>query len=395
MLAQVQQKGADTAAAGKAEFDIVVRGLDEADQRLRATLERLRTTIVEVVLRPEGEEKRTLLDFVDEGGVEGLVGVVRRVVEQAGEGIKEFHEKTSGFEEEVRAVRRTLDGGRETPRCVKIEVKSSLPNILHEMEDHAKEMAESLESLVKHFDLCVTAIKHTEGGGDAALRVAGELPEGVDIEQTPANPMDKNQWEDMVRVLKQDASQVEDVVMEIQGHHAEMEALYERVEAHSDGLAIEHSNTTKAFTKLEEIGRKLPGYITQSQVFLLHWDEEKEKIEERLQELESGREVYDGFLRAYDKLLVEVGRRKAAELEMDKVVQSARARLEKLYEDEAEDRAGFKEEHGYFLPSDLWAGFEARPLQFEVLPVNDRAARIPHISASVIRRAIQRVQDER
>ncbi|KAK4694266.1 autophagy-related protein 17, partial [Lecanoromycetidae sp. Uapishka_2] len=253
------------------------------------------------------------------------------------------------------------------------------------MEDHAREMAVSLESLVTHFDLCVTAIKHTEGGGDAALKIAGEMPEGVDIEKTPAEPMDKEQWEDMMRVLEHDASQVEDVVMEIEGHHAEMAALHERVETQSQQLAREHESTSKAFSMLEDIGRKLPGYITQSQVFLVRWDEDKAKIEEHLEELESGREVYDGFLRAYDELLIEVGRRKSAELEMDKVVQAARARLEKLYEDEAEDRAAFKEEHGYFLPSDLWAGFEARPLQFEVLPVNDHAARIPHISASVIR----------
>lgn len=391
----MQQKGAETAGAGKAEFDVAVKGLDEADQRLRATLESLRTTIVEAGLRPEGEERRSLLDFVDEGGVEGLVGVVRGVVKHAGEGIKEFHGANKGFEEEVRGVKGVLDGAKELPGSWKIEGRNPLPEILHEMEDHAREMAENLESLVKHFDLCVTAIKHTEGGGEAALKIAGDLPEGVDIEQLPAEPMDKEQWEDMMRVLEQDADQVDDVVVEIQNHYAEMEVLYERVEVHSDQLAHELANTTNAFGMLEEIGRKLPGYITQSQVFLIRWDEDKEKIEGHLEQLESGREVYDGFLRAYDKLLIEVGRRKSVELEMDKVVQAARARLERLSEDEAEDRSAFKEEHGYFLPSDLWSGFEARPLQFEVLPVNDHTARIPHISASVIRRAIQRVQDER
>lgn len=381
--------------AGKAEFDVSVRGLDEADKRLRATLERLRTTIVEKGLRPEGEESRSLLDFVDEGGVEGLVGVVRGVVEQAGEGIGEFENANKGFEDEVRGVRQILDRGKEMLGSGKIEGRNPLPDILHEMEDHAREMAESLESLVKHFDLCVTAIKHTEGGGDTASKIAGELPNGVDIEQAPPEPMIEEQWEDMMRVLENDASQVEDVVMEIENHHAEMEALYVRVETHSDQLARDHAGTTKAFGMLEKIGRRLPGYISQSQVFLIRWDEDKTKIDRHLEELESGREVYDGFLRAYDKLLIEVGRRKAVELEMDKVVQAARTRVEKLYEDEAEDRAAFKEEHGYFLPSDLWTGFEARPLQFEVLPVNDHEARIPHISASVIRRAIQRVKDDR
>jgi len=374
---------------------MAVQKLDEADARLRATLERLRTTIVELGLRPAEEERKSLLDFVDEGGVEGLVGVIKGAVEQAGEGIKEFSDSNKGFEEEVRGVRRLLEGGIEVVDVGKIRGRNPLPEILHEMEDHARGMAVSLESLVRHFDLCVTAIKHTEGGGDAASKIAGELPEGVDIEQAPPVPIDEEQWADMMRVLESDASQVEDEVMDIQSHLGSMEALHDQVEAHNDQVVKEHTSTTRAFGMLEEIGRKLPGYITQSQIFLIRWDEEKTKIDEHLEELESGREVYDGFLRAYDKLLIEVGRRKAMELEMDNVVQAARARLEKLYEDEAEDRAAFKEEHGYFLPSDLWTGFEARPLRFEVLSVNNQTAMIPHISASVIRRAIQRVQNGR
>lgn len=53
-----------------------------------------------------------------------------------------------------------------------------LSGILHEMEDYARNMAANLESLVSHFDLCAKAIRHTEGGGDAAMRIAGDLPEG-------------------------------------------------------------------------------------------------------------------------------------------------------------------------------------------------------------------------
>ena len=394
-LKQIQQRGIDTAAIATTEFRETVQAVDEADGRLRATLDNLRSTIVEKALRPEGEDTKSLLDFVDEGGVEGLVGVVREVVEQSGKAMKEFETTNDKFEEELQGIRQLLQGNKGASGSDKVRSRDPLVEILHEMEDHAREMAVNLESLVKHFDLCVTAVKHTEGGGDAAMKIAGEMPEGVDIDQPPPEPMNEEQLADMLKVLEIDANQVEDVVMEIQSHHADMQALYGRVEAHSDQLTENHASMRKAFSMLDDIGRKLPGYITQSQVFLIRWDEDKTKIGDQLEGLESGREVYYGFLRAYDRLLVEVGRRKAVELEMEKIVQAAKARLHKLSEDEAEDRRAFKEEHGYFLPSDLWTGFEARPLHFEVLPVNDQTARIPHLSASVIRRAIQRVEGDR
>lgn len=67
VLQHVHQNTSSTARQVKSEFESVIRDLDEADARLGATLEQLSGTFVEAKLRPEGEEKRNLLDFVDEG----------------------------------------------------------------------------------------------------------------------------------------------------------------------------------------------------------------------------------------------------------------------------------------------------------------------------------------
>lgn len=396
-----------TAKQGRAEFEAVVKDLDGADERLRDTLEKLRSTIVETGLRPEEEERRSLLDFMNEEGVEGLVGVIKEGLDGAGQGMREFEDGNRGFEDEVEAVRRLLHGdglkggsgvvgsasqGREGQG-------SPIPQILHEMENHAREMATSLESLVGHYDLCVTAIKQTEGGGDAASKIAGDLPEGVDIGQdaggAPPEPMGDHERLEMMRVLEEDAGQVEDVVMEIRDHIAEMENLHSRVEMHTDHLASEHANTTAAFRMLEDLGQKLPGHITRTRYFLMRWDEDKATIDARLEELEGLTELYDGFLRAYDNLLIEIGRRKDQELEVEQVIQEARTRLEKLYEDEAEEREVFKKEQGEFLPVDIWPGLRDRPLRYSISSVDNQASRVPDISKSVIYRAIQRVHVKR
>lgn len=413
MLERVRRGAESTARRGRGELAGVSVGLEGVEGRLRGTLGRLRGTVVERGLRPEVEEEgkgKSLVDFMNEEGVEGVVGGIREVMEGAGRGVGAFEEGNRGFGEEVEGVRRLvrggggggLKGGSGVMGSASPEQgleRSPIPRILHEMEDHAREMATSLESLVSHYDLCVTAIKHTDGGGDAFSKIAEDLPEGVHIGQdaggVPPEPMGADEKIEMMRVLEEDAGQVEDVVMEIRDHIAEMESLHSRVEMHMDHLASEHANTTAAFRMLEDLGQRLPGHITRTQIFLTRWDEDKAAIDERLEELEGLTEFFHGFLRAYDNLLIEIGRRKDQELQVERVVQDARSRLDKLYEDEVEEREVFKKAHGEYLPVDIWPGLRDKPLRYSISAVDDQASRVPDISKSVIYRAIQRVHGKR
>ncbi|MCJ1464207.1 autophagy protein 17 [Pseudocyphellaria aurata] len=399
ILTRVRKNTEDVAREGAAEFKAVIRDLDTAEKRLRETLNLLRETMVEASLRPEEEGKRSLLDFVDETGVAGLMARIKASIDTASGAHDEFSETNMAFDEDVQSVKNLLATKKPKQEDISAdgvwETRSPIPEILHDMEEHAKDMADNLESLVRHFDLCVTAIKHTEGGGDAAQRIAGELPEGVDIGQdganAPAVPIGEDERREMMEVLEKDASQVEDVVIEIKEHIVEMEAQHDLMTAYTDQLVDEHANTTSAFKLLEDIGLRLPGYIAQSHVFVMRWDDEKAKIEERMDELEELRVFYDGFLRAYDNLLIEIGRRKALETRMEKVAQDAMARIHQLYEDDVEERESFKKAQGDFLPVDIWPGLMAGPLQYEILPVGSGAGKVPDVSKSVILQAIRRV----
>ena len=376
----------------------MVRDLDEAEGRLRETLDRLRETIVEAKLRPEGEEGRSLLSFVDEGSVEESMKGTRAVVEGAGGEVAKFERACGEFEGRVGRARDALfredsqknKDGSELGKRRGMVRQSVLPEILHEMDGHAREMALNLESLVTHFDLCVIAIKHVEGGSDAALKVAGgDLPDGVDITQE-TKPLSEEDIARMMAVLEEDAGQVEDVILEIKQHIVAMEALDERVQTHAASLAQELADMTGAFKLLEEIGQRLPAYISQSQIFLIQLEDQKAKMSERLEEHEGLREFYDGFVQAYDNLLIEIGRRKALEVRMEKEVETAMKRIEKLYDDDLEEREVFKNEQGDFLPVDIWPGLMSAPLRYRII-ADDEVERVPDISKSVIHGAIKRV----
>ena len=396
VLEKVQQQTDKTVELAQAEFEDVVTGVGIAEGKLQHTLDGLRGTNVEAQLRPEGEEKRCLLDFVDEGGVKGLVEGVKVVVDDTRKELLHFVDGNKEFCEETRRVRILLRQVEDLRGSRSLDIQGKgrcpIPEILGEMEDHAKDMAVNLESLVSHFDLCVTAIKYTEGGDDAALKIADDLPTGVKIgHEAPNIPISDEQRLEMMQVLEEDAGHVEDVVMEIKSHIVDMDAMYQRVEAHVDLLSREHETTMTAFKMLDDIGHKLPSHIMRSQTFLSRWDERKVKIDERLEELDNAKGFYDGFLRAYDSLIIEIGRRKSHEAKTGKVVQDALSSLGKLYEDDWYERNIFKREHGEYLPVDIWPGLLSPPTQFNIEPVDGIIERIPDISKSVIHKAIRRV----
>lgn len=68
---------------GERDFQETLRSLDAADNRLKKTMEVLRSTIVDAAFRPANEEPRSLLYFVDEAGVESTRSALRYCIDQS------------------------------------------------------------------------------------------------------------------------------------------------------------------------------------------------------------------------------------------------------------------------------------------------------------------------
>ncbi|KAL9593612.1 MAG: hypothetical protein Q9219_007471 [cf. Caloplaca sp. 3 TL-2023] len=395
----VENEGAD-------EYGAVVKSLDAAERRLKDTMNRLKTTMVESNLRPQSDQAKSLLDFVDEGSLEKVFLAVQDSMRVAQSAHRELFETNLGFHHDLNRVAELLEtpkvqqpsdpltnGTQESVHDQETSV-SPIPDILQDMEGRSRDMADNLESLVKHFDLCLMAIKHTEGGGDAAVKMTAGLPDAAGMEADVAGvpePISDQERQDMLDIIAKDADQVEEVVMEIRDHVVAMETQLETVVAYVARLEDEHSSTLAAFEVLEDIGRRLQAFVAQSQVFVMRWDDEKIKINERMEELAGLEDFYVGYLGAYDYLLVEIGRRQFMEQQMEKVVQDAARKLDTLYEEDHARRELFKKEYGDFLPIDIWPGLTDPPIQFETRP-RDGLERAPEISKSVIQRAIHRVE---
>jgi len=397
LLSHVLNHTQSISQEGESDFKAVIRVLDAAESRLQQILDQLRSTVVEPSLRPDEETRKTLNDFVDESGVQGLLSTIKESIDAAGDARRTLDLSNAAFDEEISRARSLLEERSGQPGLEQPTdgLLSPVPEILQGMEAHAREMADNLESLVKHFDICVTAIKHTEGGGAAVLKITSDLPEGVSLdlnnEDLPLEPLGEEERLEMLTVLEKDAGEVEEVVMDIRDRAAEMEAKFERVHAYTEYLKERHDHVTTAFRLLENLGGRLTTYIAQSHIFLSRWEEEKAKIVERMEELESLREFYDGFSRAYDKLIIEIGRRKTMEVKLAKVAQDALAKIERLHAEEVAERNAFKQEQGDFLPVDIWPGLMMEPIRYKISREEESVSGVPDISSSVIQRSIRRV----
>ncbi|KAF3386386.1 Autophagy-related protein 17 [Penicillium rolfsii] len=382
---------------GRQDFSDALKSLDAADARLQTTLDLLRNTIVHASFRPKDEEPKSLHDFVDERGVEELNAAMKSSIDRTNAARAELDNSNREFDDELNSIKLALRHYRSATRLASSRASASssssstsdsdllalstMPSMLQTLEGHAQEMAGLLESLVRHFDLCVTAVKHTEGGGAAARSITGDMPAEVQAKNdamphigeeinanlnAPLDPLSDSEYLEMVNVLMKDAHEADDVVMEIQDRINEMESIHEQVSAQRNALIAISNATLEVHQHLSTLAStRLPRYISQAHNFTGVWNEENDRINAGLGELGDLHSLYDGFLNAYDSLILEVNRRSQIRSRVEKVLRDTRNKLNHLYDEDVTAREAFRVEQGDFLPSDIWPGIGRAPMQVQ------------------------------
>lgn len=391
------------------DFRGVLKQLDRTDKKLHTSIATLQVTQIEDGFKTRniagsdpdtatpGNGKETLHDFVDDQPVEALKEDLKAAIDNVRQSQQQMDEAMLAFQRDLQSVNAALsDDAAPSSRIESEEPQPDMGDLLRALEDHARVMAESLESLVKHFDLCVTAIKHTEGGGAAVAKNVDteDLPEGVGVEdfEAPARSMSEEERVEMMQVLENDATEVDDVVIEIQDRHADMEVQLDQIMLWKEKKEGAYDDVTNAIRLLEKIGSRLPSLIAESSKLANRWTEEKIKIEYGMAGMDDLCEVYENFLHAYDGLIVEVGRRKAVKRQMERVANEAQAKLDQLFEEDQALRDTFREEQGDYLPSDIWHGLASLPPKFAFSRLNEDDGSVPDLPRKTVEDALRRLR---
>lgn len=392
---------ADVGENAASEFSATLAALDDAHGRLEETLDALRNTVVDASLQrtsgrpatpsnnihvsgeePESSEttaseKKTLYDFIDESTHTDLLASLRALIDSFKSAHDELDDDLGTFDGSLRHISEILQEGTVTnsgpqdKRTIYDEPAPTIPQLFRGMEDHASEMATALQSLVKHYDLCVTALKHTEGGGEAAKQAIQAQDISTSREEslyrkTAPLPISDEERTEMLRVLETDAQEVEDVMSDIRDHAAELESQYEQLRRHALHSRSSHSNLRTALTLFHDMKIALPAHILASKTFRESWHDIQHSITAKTEELASLATFYSDFAGSYAKVLQEVARRKGAEAQMRKLAAKAQREIDRLYEADREAREEFMEKVRGYLPNDIWPGANERGVKWEV-----------------------------
>lgn len=246
-------------------------------------------------------------------------------------------------------------------------------------------MAQHLASLTHHFDMCVKAVRATEGGAALARRRAAEATDegepvsisGVITEQEShlpdLEPMDPQELAEIVQVVVGDASEVDEVVADIQAVLQHMEQEFGTLKEQADQIRAAWMTTLGGFQVLEEIGARLHSYVAAQHEFEQRWADEKDSVLRRLDEMDGLKAFYEGYARAYSSLLLEVERRRAVEDKIQNTLRKAKENVDNLVDADRRQREHFRQEVGEFLPTDLWVGMNSPLKRWELAPAKEGA----------------------
>ncbi|KAI5362332.1 Putative autophagy protein ATG17 [Septoria linicola] len=382
------------------EFDLTIAELDRAHARLDKTLSQLKKTIVsgryplsrqrtndtvtDASQTVVDDENKTLYDFIDEDNHETILSNLRALIDQYNDARGDLNDYLAKFEGSLQSVNDRLtedaEGGLTlTPDKPTIydDTPPSIPDIFHGMEEHATEMAGLLENLVNHYDLCVTALKHTEGGGEAAKAATADMKDATPGSEeslygkTVAEPISENDRTNMLHVLVKDSHEVDDVVVEIRDRAGEMQEQFSLLNKYAKKARSHNQTLRQVLATMREIRTAIPGHLDAASRFREEWQNINVDIIAKTEALSGLSGFYEQFLAGYGKLLREVERRKVSELAMKKIADKARKDLERLYETDRLAREEFMEDLGEYLPRDLgaWHGLEEETTRWEVRPV--------------------------
>ncbi|KAG6179905.1 autophagy protein 17 [Claviceps purpurea] len=368
---------------GKRDFKKLVKAMDEVDTELTGTMDMLRDTQVQSTLQPSDRKGLTLLDFVDETSVHDMREAMKRSIQDL-QGIQvSFDGDLLRFETDIRNLRKTLSAS-PLP-AMDEDTQPATASLLLQMEDHSATMASLLASLTTHFDMCVTAIRTTEGAAALARRRVAEGTQsqgseevsisGVIAEQeshmSDLEPKTADDQAEMLKVVVQDAKEVDDVVFEIQDHLANMEQEYTVVQKHLSRTKASYTSILESFAMLGEIGDRLGDYLAAEEDFKQRWELEKEAVFGKLEEMREMRKFYEGYASAHGSLVLEVERRRAVDERVQSIWRKAQESVDKILEADRASRETFRQDVGEYLPTDLWAGIQGPARKWTVVQITD------------------------
>ncbi|KKF93159.1 Autophagy-related protein 17 [Ceratocystis platani] len=331
-------------------------------------------------LRPQDEETRTLLDFAEEENVKSIEQDLSVAVNELQDARSAFQNECDRFIADIQTLE-VLIGIRPAPNATdkeKTRLSSAikphdpeLTKLQTSAQSNLDDIATSLDSLSKHFDHCLVAVKSMPGALALARERAPEIWSQQHDSLDQMKPVTAQEFMQLISVVVEDSTIVDDTSAQINEQTRMIEQALAQMRDKLDDVQARYLHTLDAFVMLKESGARIHELIEAERLFTQRWALEKRNVRENLISMDTLTRCFDDYHRTYHALLVEADRRRHVEERIHHVWAKAREQVDRLMQLDATETERFRSDHGDSLPGDLWPDLD-RPIQsFCVVPMND------------------------
>ncbi|RPD61104.1 hypothetical protein L226DRAFT_486215 [Lentinus tigrinus ALCF2SS1-7] len=306
--------------------------------------------------RADRSRWKTLRDFVNERAIEDLLDTIEKDRLE----LDDILATTSDYPE---SLSKTIGAIKEM-----VPAEISLPSfneIFASEEATSTKMAEELESLAHHYNNMSNALHDFEEGEEF-----GE--------------------EDM-QGMNQDAEALPVIISELESSMKTIEGFHEQLLT-AKTAAQEHLEVhRRTLTDLDELGDIMTEMLERQQSVENESMDHLSYLHAQLRPLEELHHQYTSYQYAYNKLVLELARRRQYREAAQRIVATMTAQLDAMTEEERLLRAEFQAEHGQYIPEEICLYVENPPNRWTVSTWNDEPLEtLPVIENDLMEEAKQR-----
>ncbi|RDB26201.1 Autophagy-related protein 17 [Hypsizygus marmoreus] len=311
-----------------------------------------------------GKEKdrrywKTLRDFVDDQAIEDVL----ETMENDRLGLDDIMAKTDEYPETLRAtiasIRDSLPELSDPPTKMVEEILTAQDVISHSMAAH-------LESLTSHYGQMASALQDSE---------AGEAFSDEDLHD-----------------MNRDTDELPSIMAELEESADTIEMHHEKLQAAEQMSRSQLGLLTHTLDDLDELGDIMVEMLQTQDDVEAKCEEELNGMHNHLLTLEHLRSRFVSYQTAFNKLVLELARRRQYREAAENIVRGMMAQLEAMSEEENQVRTHFNSEYGAHLPEDICLCVGNAPTHWEVVPWSGEAWEfLPVIDGDMVAEAKERI----
>ncbi|KAH7884531.1 autophagy-related protein 17 [Phlebopus sp. FC_14] len=304
-------------------------------------------------------EWKTLRDFVDESAIEEVLDAVESDRTRIDDIMSSTYDYPETLSTAVASIRESLSLSCST-------APPSIGLALSAQEKTTTEMAERLESLTSHYEQMAGALHDSE---------AGIVFSEEDLQD-----------------MNRDTDELPSIMAELEDGVSSVQEALEKLVLAKTAAEAQVGASSRTLDDLDELGEIMSEMLQKQQEVESDFEDLLDGLQQRLLVIEDLHHRFMQYQSSFNKLLLEIARRRQYREAAEKIVEGMMAQLEAMTEEERQVRDDFNAEHGAHIPADICLCIENPPTRWEVVPwAGDVRETLPEIDSDMLAQAREKL----